>query len=158
MTTLKEIAPDFVEMAHKIVWCAVATVDEQSRPRTRILHPIWEFDGVALVGWVMTGQTPIKVAHLNNSPYVSCNYWTPEHDTCLAECKAAWVEDAAGKAAVWDKFANGPEPVGYDPTMIPGWDSPASPSFAALRLDPWRLRVMPAAAMLTGEGTRVWNQ
>jgi len=158
MTDLNTIAPAFVEMAHKIVWCSVATVDDQGRPWSRVLHPIWEWDGDQLIGWIATGRTPIKDRHLAAHPYVSCNYWTPAHDTCLAECRATWVEDAQGKQAVWDKLANGPEPVGYDPAMIPGWEDAASPTFSALRLDPWRVRVMPAAAMLTGEGTQVWQQ
>ncbi len=158
MTDLQTIAPAFVEMAHNIVWCSVATVDDQGRPWSRVLHPIWDWDGDELVGWVATGRTPIKDSHLAAHPFVSCNYWTPEHNTCLAECRATWVEDADGKQAVWDKLADGPEPVGYDPAMIPGWDNAASPAFSALRLDPWRVRVMPAAAMLSGEGIQVWQQ
>jgi hypothetical protein len=54
---------------------------------------------------------------------------------------------------VWDKFANGPEPVGYDPTIIPMWkDGPTSKEFAVLRLTPYRLRVMPGPVMTKGEG------
>ena len=45
MTELEDVAPAFVEMAHRIVWCSVATVDHQGRPRSRILHPLWEWDG-----------------------------------------------------------------------------------------------------------------
>ena len=157
MTSFADIAQPFVDMAHKIVWCNVATVDKKGRPRSRILHPLWEYDGTELVGWIMTGQTPIKVAHLQASAHVSCNYWTPEHDTCLAECHAQWVDDDQVKAQVWDKFLNGPAPVGYDPSMIPGWENSQSPGFAVLKMLPWRLRVMPAAAMLTGEGTQVWQ-
>jgi hypothetical protein len=158
VTTLNEIAEPFVAMAHKIVWCAAATVDKKGRPRSRVLHPIWEWDGSELVGWIATGATPVKVAHLDASPYLSCNYWTPEHDTCLAECAAEWVSDAATKASVWDKFVNGPEPVGYDPSMIPGWESAESPGFSALKLKPWRIRVMPGSAMITGEGVLVWQK
>ena len=136
MASLADIAPKFIEMANSIVWCAAATVDAQGRPWSRVLHPIWEMDGDRPLGWIATGATPIKRAHLAAHPYLSCNYWTPAHDTCLAECHASWVEDAAIKAAVWDKFANGPEPVGYDPAMIPGWDNAASPTFSVLRLEP----------------------
>lgn len=158
MTTLAEITQPFIAMAHKIVWCTVATVDRDGRPRSRVLHPIWEEVDGTPVGWIATGPTPTKVAHLANSPYVSCNYWSPEQDTCVAECAAAWVEDAATKATVWDKFVNGPVPVGYDPAMIPGWEDAGSPGFAALRLTPWRIRVMPGEAMLTGEGTLIWSK
>ena len=37
MTPLDQIAPAFIEMAHSIVWASAATVDADSRPRTRIL-------------------------------------------------------------------------------------------------------------------------
>lgn len=160
MAELTEIAPAFVTMAHRIVWCSVATVDAEKRPRSRVLHPIWEFDGERLRGWIATGPTPIKRAHLDVSPYVSCNYWATDQDTCVAECAATWITDPAGKKAVWDRFVNAPQPVGYDPAMIPGWESPDSPAFAGLALDPWRLRVMPGTAMTsgTGEGTLVWQR
>jgi len=158
MADLKTIAPAFVDMAHSIVWCTVATVDKQGRPWSRVLHPIWEWDGTQLTGWIATGKTPLKAAHISAHPYVSCNYWTPQQDTCLAECEAGWVEDIDGKSRVWDLLANGPAPVGYDPALIPGWESARSPAFSALRLDPWRLRVMPGAAMMTGEGTQIWQR
>lgn len=157
MATLEEITQPFISMAHEIVWCNVATVDKSGRPRSRILHPIWEIIDGKPVGWIATGATPTKVTHLAQSPFVSCNYWSPQQDTCVAECAVAWVEGAAGKAHVWDMLANGPAPVGYDPATIPGWENSASPGFSALRIDPWRIRVMPAAAMLTGEGTLIWS-
>lgn len=160
MTAFNEIAPAFVEMAHSIVWCTAATVDAKGRPRSRVLHPIWEWDDDNLTGWIMTGPTPIKLAHLEASPHLSCNYWTQSHDTCVAECRAQWANDGATKQMVWDLFANGPAPVGYDPSIIPGWDNPESPGFAVLKLDPWRLRVMPGAVMMEGEAEllQTWRE
>lgn len=158
MATLDEIKGPFVEFAHKIVWCSAATVDTLGRPRSRVLHPIWETSEDGLVGWVATGPTPTKIAHLEQSPYVSCNYWTENQDTCAAECEAEWVTEPAIKRHVWDAFVHGPEPVGYDPAMIPGWDNAESPGFQPLKLNPWRIRVMPGAAMLTGEGILVWQR
>ena len=158
MTTLEDISGPFIEMAHRIVWCTVATVDKKGRPRSRILHPIWEATDDGLTGWIATAPTPMKVAHLEQTPHVSCNYWQADQDTCLAECEAEWVSDAETKARVWDLFVNGPEPVGYDPAMIPGWENSESPGFMPLKLTPWRLRVMPGPAMLTGEGTLIWQR
>ena len=43
-----------------------------------------------------------------------------------------------------------PEPLGYDPARF--WAGPTSASFAALRLEPWRLRLMPGSVMLRREG------
>ena len=37
----------FVAIAHRVVWATVATVDRRSRPRSRVLHPIWARDGAA---------------------------------------------------------------------------------------------------------------
>ena len=68
----------------------------------------------------------------------------------MAECRAEWAFDDATRSMVWDLFANGPAPVGYDPAIIPGWDNALSPTFAALKLDPWWLRVMPGTALLQG--------
>ena len=150
MNNLTTIAPAFVEMAHRIVWCSAATVDSQGRPRSRILHPLWQWDGTRLVGWIATGPSPTKRAHLAASPYMSVNYWHPSHDTCLADCRAALVFDDATRTTVWNLFRTAPEPLGYDPGRF--WDDPTSDSFAALRLEPWRLRVMPGSVMLKREG------
>jgi hypothetical protein len=153
MNELAATAPAFVEMAHRIVWCTVATVDEQGRPRSRILHPLWEWDGSSLVGWIATGPTPVKRAHLAHSPYVSANYWAPDHDTCTAECLATWHLDDETRTTMWDRFKNAPAPVGYDPAIIPQWaDGPLSPAFGVLRLEPWRLRVFPGSVLLGAGG------
>jgi hypothetical protein len=149
---LIDVAPSFVAMAHQIVWCSVASVDPTGRPWSRILHPIWEWDGEELVGWVATAPTPLKRSHLDSNPFVSLSYWSENHDTCQAECKARWAFDDETRTRVWDLFVNGPEPVGYDPTLIPAWTSPTVDAFAILRLEPWRLRVFPGTLLIKGEG------
>lgn len=42
--------------------------------------------------------------------------------------------------------------------MIPGWMAPDVDGFAVLRLEPWRLRVMPGSVLM-GQGgeTLVWQ-
>lgn len=154
MTDLATIAPAFVETAHRIVWATVATVGPDDRPRTRILHPFWTWDGEALTGVIATGPTPLKRAHLDHTPYVSLTYWDPVQDVATADCAAEWILDEAGKAEVWRSFVEAPAPVGYDPTIVPAWaDGPSSPAFAGLRLAPNRLRVMPGTMMVGGPGT-----
>jgi hypothetical protein len=150
---LDEIAPEFVAMAHRIVWCTVATTDPAGRPRSRILHPLWLWDGSELFGWIATGPTPAKSADLGANPNVSCSYWSPSHDTCTAECTTEWAFDDDTRTMVWNLFKDAPPPVGYDPAIIPVWkDGPLSPAFAGLRLDPWRLRVFPGTMLLEGKG------
>jgi hypothetical protein len=159
MNDLATVAPAFVAMAHSIVWATVATVGPDGRPRSRILHPYWDWDGAAVSGIVATEPTDVKRAHLEHSPYASVTYWTPTHDTCTAECRAEWAFDDDTRVRAWEAFASAPEPVGYDPAMIPQWaDGPTSPAFAVLRLSPWRLRVLPGTVMLgQGGALLVWR-
>ena len=146
-----EIATSFVEMAHRIVYCTVATTDRVGRPRSRVLHPFWEWDGEALSGSALTYPTPLKRAHLEGSPYASCSYWLPDQDSCIAECRASLSTDEADCARVWGLFSEAPAPVGYDPTMIPDWkDGPGSEALGVLSLKPWRLRIFDGAFMLSG--------
>ncbi len=156
MSDLAEVAPACLEMAHRIVWCSAATVDVQGRPRSRILHPLWQWDGRQLWGWVATSPTPVKRAHLETHPYMSLNYWSPSHDTCVADCRAVLAFDDDTRTMVWNLFVHAPPPVGYDPSIIPAWKSPTSEAFAVLRLDPWRLRVFPGSVLL-GQGGEVLN-
>ena len=93
MTPLDRIAPAFIEMAHSIVWASAATVDADSRPRTRILHPFWEWDGTDLFGWIATVPSRVKRQHLAAHPEMSVSYWAPSHDTCSAECLVEWYFD-----------------------------------------------------------------
>jgi hypothetical protein len=159
MNELTQVAPAFVEMAHRIVWASAATVDAQGRPRSRVLHPIWRWDGEKLIGWIGTSPTPTKRAHLKASPFISLNYWSPNQDTCVAECRAEWAFDDETRTMVWNLFADTPPPIGYDPKIIPQWTSPTCEAFAVLRLEPWRLRVMPGSLM-AGQGGAIltWRE
>ena len=150
MTDLAEIAPAFIEIAHRIVWCSVSTVDARGRPRSRVLHPYWEWDGQTLVGWVATAPTRLKRAHLGRTPYVSCSYWAPSQDVAVAECHADLLVDDETRTRVWNLFTGTPPPLGYDPGGIgvPGWGSPTSPAFAVLQLRPWRLRALPGEVFM----------
>ena len=62
------------------------------------------------------------------------------------------VTDADGRHQGWNRFLDGPEPVGYDPSIIPGWTDADADSFGVLELKPERLRVMPGSLLLTGQG------
>jgi hypothetical protein len=150
--TLPETAPAFVAVAHRIVWATVATVDPTGQPRTRILHPVWEWGGDRLTGWIATGPGSPKARDLAHESRVSLTYWDATHDVATADCDSAWETDIEAKHAGWQRFVDAPEPVGYDPSMIPGWDSPDSEAFGILRLEPLRLRVFPGSLLLRGTG------
>ena len=101
-------AEDVLGIVADTVSCTVTTVDAAGRPRSRILHPIWEVIDDRPVVWVMTGRTPVKTAHIAANPHVALSYWSPAQDTVIADCVASWVDDAATKRHVWDLFATTP--------------------------------------------------
>lgn len=153
---IADIAPAFVATAHRVVWATTATVDPDGRPWTRILHPLWTIGDRALTGIVATSPLSPKAAHLAANPHVALTYWdAATQDTATALCTATWDDSREGRADGWRTLAEGPEPVGYDPSIIPGWDSPDAPGFGILRLTPWRLEVFPGTLLLTGQGDRL---
>ena len=148
-------AEQFVAIAHRVVWCTLATVDRRNRPRSRIVHPVWEIRGEALHGVLATRPTALKLAHLAHAPHVSCTYWDPEHDVAVAECAARWLPEPERDEA-WERIAQAPAPVGYDPATIwPG--GPQSADFAVIGLEPWRVSATTATALARGERARVWR-
>ena len=149
---LDVVAPAFIEMAHRIVWATAATVDTAGNPATRILHPVWEWDGSSITGWIATSPLSTKAKHLAKLPRLSLTYWHPDHDTCNAVCGATWEDAPEQRRAGWRRFAEAPAPVGYDPSIIPAWTSPEAEAFGILRLEPVSLRVMDGSRMVKGTG------
>jgi hypothetical protein len=149
------VAEQFIAIANRVVWCTMTTVDRRNRPRSRIVHPVWEISEGTLEGLVGTRPTPLKRAHLAHAPHVSCTYWDPAHDVAVAECAARWLDEEERRDA-WERIARAPAPAGYDPATI--WpDGPASAEFAVIALEPWRLSAASAAALARGERPAVWR-
>ena len=147
-----EIEEEFNKRVQRIVWCTAATVDRQGRPRTRILHPIWE----GTTGWIATGRASLKEKHLAANPYISLTYWDPQHQQIYADCRAEWVDDAAEKHRIWDLYKNTPPPLGYDPGMI--WQAgPDDPTYGLLKLTPWRIEISSIIDMMSGKPPLVWH-
>ena len=144
-----ETTPAAVEIAHQAVWAMMTTVDSQGRPRSRVVHPIWVPADDHVTGWLTTRPTPVKSAHLAANPHVSLAYMAANHDLAYFDCRAEWVDDAAGKRECWDAFVNGPEPARYDPSTI--WkDGPESDGFAALRFAPYRIQAVRGTEVAAG--------
>jgi general stress protein 26 len=152
VASFDEIKDEFNARVQRIVWCTVTTVDGKGRPRSRMLHPIWE----GPVGYIATGRNSFKAKHLGKNPFVSCTYWDPQHQQVYAECKAEWVEDKKEKQRIWDLYKDTPAPYGYDPAMF--WPGGAGdPGFGLLKLTPWRLEISAIADMMTGAQPKVWR-
>jgi general stress protein 26 len=135
VSSFTEIEPEFIERAHRMVWCDMATVGSGGRPRTRIVHPVWE-NGIA---WMTSLRVGPKAEDIDRNPYVSLAYVSDPVKPAYAECVASWVEDRDERIAIWARIAVIPEPLGYNAqTMFGSYDVP---NLTMLRLEPWRIRL-----------------
>ena len=151
INNFSEIEEEFLRRVRTMVWCSVATVDSRQRPRSRILHPIWE----GATGWIGTHRNSFKSGHLARNPYVSLAYITDLMKPVYADCRAEWVEDLDQKRRVWDLFKNTPPPLGYDPAI--DFIRPDHENFGLLRLTPWRIAIVTFPAPSHAEGQRIWH-
>ena len=152
ITHFSEIETEFVERVHRIVWCTAATVDRQGRPRSRILHPIWE----GATGWVGTHRHSFKSKHLAHNPFMSLSYVESAMNPIHVDCKTEWVDDRDQKERVWNLFKNAPEPLGFDPASTFG--SVHDDDFGVLKLTPWRIALIQFPAKSHDAGQRIWRQ
>jgi hypothetical protein len=146
-----DIEAEFVGRVHSMVWCSVATVDSKGRPRSRILHPIWE----GSTGWIGTHRSSHKSRHLDKNPYLSLAYIRDVMTPVYVDCTAEWIIDLDVKKRVWDLFKNTPEPIGYDPAHdFIRYDHE---NYGLLKLTPWRIDIVTFPAPSFAEGTKVWR-
>jgi general stress protein 26 len=151
VASFAEIEQEFMRRITRIVWCTVSTVDRKGRPRSRILHPIWE----GSTGWIATGRHTLKTKHLAKNPYVSLSYWDQQHQQVYVDAKAEWDDSMEQKRRIWDLYKTTPPPLGYDPGMI--WKGgPEDPTFGILKLTPWRIELFALRDMMGG-GPQVWH-
>jgi uncharacterized pyridoxamine 5'-phosphate oxidase family protein len=146
-----EIEAEFTQRVNKMVWCNVATIDSQQRPRSRILHPIWE----GLTGWILTHRTSYKSKHLVQNPYVSLAYVAEVMRPVYVDCRTEWVEDMVQKTRVWNLVKALPPPLGFDPAQ--DFIDPDHENFGLLKLTPWRIDLVSFPAESFDKGTQVWR-
>ncbi|MCB1693274.1 MAG: pyridoxamine 5'-phosphate oxidase family protein [Pseudomonadales bacterium] len=144
------IEQEFHDRVSRIVWCTFTTIDRQDRPRSRILHPIWEGHH----GWIATGRHSHKSKHIERNPFVSLTYWDAAQEQVYADCKATWADDKETKDRVWALYESTPPPLGYDLTAF--WpNGSGDPEFGVISLEPWRIELSSLADLAN---PRIWRQ
>ena len=147
VSSFAEIEKEFIERAHSMIWCSVATQDTRNRLRSRILHPIWE----GSTGWVGSRRRTLKAKHIAHNPYVSVAYISDPAKPVYADCLAEWADDAHTREHVWELFRSVPPPLGFDYGTL--FDGPHAPEFGVLKLVPWRIELFDVA---NTAGRKVW--
>jgi len=146
-TDFNEIKDEFIQRAHDAVWCSVATVNRADRPRSRVLHPIWE----GQTGWIATGRHTLKTKHLEQNPYVSLTYMKDPLNPVYVDCRTEWIDDKDEKQRIWDLFTTTPEPLGYKLAAFFG--SVDNAGYGLLKLIPWRIELYSL-----GGASKVWRE
>jgi general stress protein 26 len=148
VATFAEIQDEFLAIVNNYVYCNVATVDTKNRPRSRIMHPVWEGETC----WICSYPKSPKAKHLQHNPHVSLAYFC--HDSrkpVYIDCTAAWVTDRVEQQRVWDYYKVAPRPMGFD--LDEAYGSLDHEHFGLLKLTPWRIEL----CELWGE-SRIWQR
>ena len=131
----EDIQAEFMNRAQQAVYCNVATVDPKGRPRSRVMHVVW--DGPT--GWVITAPDSHKAHHLASNPFVSLAYISNPMKPVYVDCKAEWIRTAEEKWQVWELYKIIPPPLGFDPT--PHYGTIEHKHFGLLKFTPWRIEL-----------------
>lgn len=130
------IATAFQARTEETIWCSAATVDGRGRPRSRVLHPVWE----GPIGWVTTRRGTPKLRQLAANPHLSLAYVGDPFRPVYVECRAVWDADLATRARIWALCHSLPEARGgFDPALV--WGAIEDAENGLLRLDPWRIEL-----------------
>jgi len=152
VNSFQEIQQAFFSYVRETVYCTMITVDAKSRPRARVLLPVWEVVDGRPVGWLAVYKTPVKVAHLANNPHTTYSYWNPSQNAVFVDSVTTWAEDPQARQYAWNLYREGsPAGVGYDPRAF--WQGPTDPKYHVLRIDPWRVQVLRGSTL----GSRIWT-
>lgn len=141
-----DIEAEFMTRVSQAVYCIMTTVDRQNRPRSRVMHPIW--DGP--IGWVISRPDSYKASHLAFNPAISLAYIPTKEKPVYVDGFAEWVGAVEEKQRIWDLHCSTPPPLGFDPQ--PHFGSIHHPYYGLLRITPRRIEL----ADLFGE-SMVWR-
>lgn len=136
VSSFSEIEDKFFDAVNQYVYCNLATVDSKNRPRSRIVHPVWE----GATGWIISWQATLKSKHIANNPHVSLAYFC--HDMghpIYIECTAKWETERDEMWRVWNYYKVAPQPMGFDPE--PHYGDIDHEHFGLLKLTPWRIEL-----------------
>ena len=129
----EEIQEEFMKRVSQAVYCNMATVDRQGRPRSRMLHPVWE----GPIGWCISWKT-LKSKHLEHNPFVSLAYITDRDKPVYVDCLAEWADEQSEKLRIWELHRSLPPPLGFDPEQ--GYGTLLATS-GLLKFTPWRVEL-----------------
>ncbi|MDZ4719203.1 MAG: pyridoxamine 5'-phosphate oxidase family protein [Roseiflexaceae bacterium] len=98
VTSFADIQVEFMERVSEAIYGVMATVDCQNRPRTPIMHFVWNDP----IGWVISWPESYKAKHLNDNPAVSLAYIHNTEKPVYVDGIAEWIDTVEEKQRIWD--------------------------------------------------------
>lgn len=135
VSSFEELHAEFITRVRQAVYANMATIDRRDRPRSRIVHPIWE----GSTGWIVSWPQTPKSTHLAHNPHVSLAYIRDFEKPVYVDGTAEWKHERAEKLRVWNVIKATPPPLGYDPEPIFGTIDHIH--FGVLKFTPWRIEL-----------------
>src|SRR5580765_5858298 len=96
----EDLQGEFMARVSRAVYCAMATIDQHNRPRSRIMHPIW--DGP--IGWIISWPQSPKAGHLARNPSVSLAYIADRDAPVYVDGIAEWIDAVEEKGRIWELY------------------------------------------------------
>src|SRR5258708_257413 len=87
VTCFEDLQAEFMTRVSQAVYCTMATIDRQNRPRSRVVHPIW--DGP--IGWLISWPASHKAKHLAHNPAISLAYIPDKAKPVYVDAVAEWI-------------------------------------------------------------------
>jgi len=143
----EDLQVEFMARVSQAVYCTLATVDRQNRPRSRVMHPVW--DGP--LGWIISWPGSHKAKHLLLNPAVSLAYIADINKPVYVDGIAEWIDAVDEKQRIWKLHQDTPATLGFDPQ--PHYGSIDNPYYGLLRITPWRIEL----GNLSGEPV-IWRR
>jgi general stress protein 26 len=135
VSTFVDMQPEFMDRVQKAVYCNMATIDCKGRPRSRIMHPIWD----GSIGWVISWPESHKAKHLVHNPYVSLAYIHDKNKPVYVDAVAEWIDNVTEKHRIWELHKTTTPPLGFDPQ--PHYGTINHQYYGLLRFTPWRIEL-----------------
>jgi hypothetical protein len=135
VSRFEDLQEEFMARVSQAVYCAMATIDRQNRPRMRVMHPIWD----GCIGWIISWPVSHKAGHLARNPAVSLAYIADTARPVYVEASAEWIDDVEEKRRIWELYRITPPPLGFD--LEPHYGTVEHRFFGLLRLTPWRVEL-----------------
>lgn len=91
-----DIEAELMTRVSQVAYCIMTTVDRLNRPRSKVMHPIWDGPN----GWAVSRSDSYKANHLVFNPAISLAYIPTKEKPVYVDGFAEWVGTVGEKQRI----------------------------------------------------------